>query len=596
MSHIVNAIYNGAFGGSGSGVEDGDSFSVSTSGSLTAQLSHNNDGTVSGTWSYVGSYTAVGALGSETGNVADTGQVSGTPGSLLFSASGGVFVNGNGQLSSDGSSLSFAAGWTVPGGGGSVTGSLSGSPSSTPTTTPTPTPTATPQKVDYVEGVIPLGFEMKPAGVAGMAAGNPLFPATNYDVVHQSPTVKPDIWRVIDAAGNYLELTSAERLLAVIEDYSKDQFKRLAPYFLAKAMLASDLFKSYNLSDAYVLSKKITGSIPEALDRISVWGDTIANLSNVYSHFSATGQLPSGVGAVGLDNWANELKNNASTFIASLLSGPTLGAVSTEEAKLITDTAIQGWELIINGLIDQAANTMGFGIQTTESYKFNIYTNEDYAGSQTYVRLAGGDLGDLLVGNEGDDLLLGGKGNDALLGGNGTDAAVFSGVRSDSTVQRTADGSYRVIGPDGSDTLQGIERLHFTNMSLALDLDGNAGKVARLLGAILGSSAWNNKQYIGLGLDILDKGSLSYQDLMQVALDTVLGSSASNGAVVNLLFQNLTGNSPSTADYNQFVSLLDNGSYTPASLAVAAAEHEINGTNIGLVGLAQTGLEYTPAG
>jgi len=43
-----------------------------------------------------------------------------------------------------------------------------------------------------------------------------------------------------------------------------------------------------------------------------------------------------------------------------------------------------------------------------------------------------------------------------------------------------------------------------------------------------------------------------------------------------------------------FADLLDNGTFTVGGLGVLAADTELNQTNIKLVGLAQTGLEYVP--
>ena len=38
--------------------------------------------------------------------------------------------------------------------------------------------------------------------------------------------------------------------------------------------------------------------------------------------------------------------------------------------------------------------------------------------------------------------------------------------------------------------------------------------------------------------------------------------------------------------------MIDNGTYTAAELAIIAADHSLNTTNIDLVGLSETGLEY----
>ena len=43
-----------------------------------------------------------------------------------------------------------------------------------------------------------------------------------------------------------------------------------------------------------------------------------------------------------------------------------------------------------------------------------------------------------------------------------------------------------------------------------------------------------------------------------------------------------------------FADLLDNGTFTVGGLGVLVADTELNQTNIKLVGLAQTGLEYVP--
>lgn len=75
---------------------------------------------------------------------------------------------------------------------------------------------------------------------------------------------------------------------------------------------------------------------------------------------------------------------------------------------------------------------------------------------------------DTLDGGTDNDTLVGGVGNDALAGGEGTDTAVFSGTSSQYIVagSKDANGRYTaftgISGPDGTDTLSGIEQLSFT--------------------------------------------------------------------------------------------------------------------------------------
>jgi Ca2+-binding RTX toxin-like protein len=87
-------------------------------------------------------------------------------------------------------------------------------------------------------------------------------------------------------------------------------------------------------------------------------------------------------------------------------------------------------------------------------------------------QILGGDGVDRLFGGDGDDELNGGAGNDILSGGEGRDWAVFSRYFADYTLS-FVDGTLTISGPDGVDTLTGIERLQFNGQAITLVLDGN---------------------------------------------------------------------------------------------------------------------------
>ena len=137
-----------------------------------------------------------------------------------------------------------------------------------------------------------------------------------------------------------------------------------------------------------------------------------------------------------------------------------------------------------------------------------------------------------------------------------------------------------------------IERLYFSDKSVALDISGNAGTTAKILGAVFGAAYVSNNQYVGIGLSYLD-GGMSYQNLMQLALNARLGAGFSHVAEVNLLYQNLVGVLPPAAALSYWVGTLTAGQFLQASLGVMAAEDNSNTANINLVGLAQTGIEYS---
>lgn len=192
-------------------------------------------------------------------------------------------------------------------------------------------------------------------------------------------------------------------------------------------------------------------------------------------------------------------------------------------------------------------------------------------------------------GYSGNDILRGLGGNDRLDGGEGIDTAVYSGSRGEHTIG--AGGASVTGGVSGADTLVSIERLVFDDVRLAFDLSGNAGTVARLLGAVFGASFVNNPGYAGIGLSLADSG-MSPAELAQLAIDVRLGANPSNAQLVDLLYTNVMGVVPDAGTRQYFVSFIEGGQYTQAGLAILAADSSFNATHIGLTGLAATGLAY----
>lgn len=179
-------------------------------------------------------------------------------------------------------------------------------------------------------------------------------------------------------------------------------------------------------------------------------------------------------------------------------------------------------------------------------------------------------------------------------GGAGIDTLIFDGARSNFSIAQTST-SISILdrtGAEGSVVATQIERLQFADIKVAMDITaGHAGTTAKILGAVFGKATVANPAYAGAGLSLLD-GGMTYQDLMKLALDVRLGSGATNTDVVNLLYNNVVGTVPSASELGVFVGLLDNGTYTRASLGVLAAETSLNAVNVDLVGLNNSGLAY----
>ena len=266
---------------------------------------------------------------------------------------------------------------------------------------------------------------------------------------------------------------------------------------------------------------------------------------------------------------------------------------SVVETSSVSGSATLGFKLglDLSGNIDKVIASISYTLGDN-------LENLDLAAGSGNLSGAGNALDNVLTGNEGNNTLTGGAGNDSLDGGAGIDSASYAGNRASFTLAQSGSGFTvtDATGAEGVDTVTGIERLVFADTKIALDITGgNAGTTAKILGAVFGaasvSSESYSKQYVGIGLGYLDGGT-SYQDLMLLALNERLGAGFSNADEVNLLYHNLVGALPSAADLDYWTGTLASGQFTQASLAVMAADHSLNTTNIDLTGLAQTGIEF----
>ncbi len=253
------------------------------------------------------------------------------------------------------------------------------------------------------------------------------------------------------------------------------------------------------------------------------------------------------------------------------------------------------------GRVDLAVlQDLGYQIKTYEGLP--LFELSDSAPNVT-----GTSASNTLYGNYQANVITGLGGNDTIDGGVGIDIAKFSaplGSTSNSnySVQKLNDSAWSVSykGPviaiypppitDGTDQLTNIERLQFTDKNVALDLNGNAGITAKILGAVFGKESLSNKNYVGIGLHFLDAG-WTYDNLAGLALDAA--GAKKNDQIVSLLWTNVIGTKPTDADKQPFIALLENG-MTAGALAHLAADTAFNTTNIDLVGLVQTGIEYVP--
>ena len=197
-----------------------------------------------------------------------------------------------------------------------------------------------------------------------------------------------------------------------------------------------------------------------------------------------------------------------------------------------------------------------------------------------------------------NDTFKGQPGTDLIDGGLGTDTVVYLGPLEQYTVNKSGN-RYIVSEPTGSDDtdyLTNIERLHFKYSKLALDVaNGPVADGAKLMGALLGPAFVKDKALAGIVIGLMDQNySAEFVATLGLATPLYLGMAGSSSHVdfVKHVFTNVVGRQPLANELNQYVGMLESGSATQASLAVMAANTDLNAARIDLVGLIQHGWEF----
>ena len=197
-----------------------------------------------------------------------------------------------------------------------------------------------------------------------------------------------------------------------------------------------------------------------------------------------------------------------------------------------------------------------------------------------------------------NDSFQGQPGTDFIDGGLGIDTVVYSGPVEQYTVNKSGN-RYIVSEPTGSDDtdyLTSIERLQFKNAKLALDIANSpVADGAKLIGALLGPSFVKDKALAGIVIGLMDQNySPEFVATLGLATPMFLGMAGSGSHVdfVKQVFTNVVGRPPLPQELSQYVGMLENGAATQASLAVMAANTDLNAARIDLVGLVQHGWEF----
>ena len=140
------------------------------------------------------------------------------------------------------------------------------------------------------------------------------------------------------------------------------------------------------------------------------------------------------------------------------------------------------------------------------------------------------------------------------------------------------------------------ERVVFADKAIAYDATGRAGDVYALLAAALGTADVTNA-YTGIGIYLADAGWTNKELATALLATDVYKTDAggvSNETFIKHVYKNVFGADATLAQVTDYTAWMQNSNLSQADVLVAASELAAFETTIGLVGLATTGIEYTP--
>ncbi len=225
------------------------------------------------------------------------------------------------------------------------------------------------------------------------------------------------------------------------------------------------------------------------------------------------------------------------------------------------------------------------------------------AGGDTLI---GGALNDIFLGQRGNDNLYGGAGNDVLWGGGGNDlldggggrdSAHFYGYAAQFTIVKDGTGFAlnKTLGVAiESATLRGIERVHFEDHAIALDIAGTGGQAYRLYRAAFDRVP--DAGGVGYWITQLDRGekldSVAQAFINSSEFQALYQGVSTNAGFVDKLYHNILHRAPEAAGLAYWSAALDKGLASKAEVLTLFSESTENQEAV--IGLIGNGFIFDP--
>ena len=249
-------------------------------------------------------------------------------------------------------------------------------------------------------------------------------------------------------------------------------------------------------------------------------------------------------------------------------------------------TASAGTGYVAGDTITILGSTLG-GVNTTNDLILTVATVGTGGKIATFGSVGTGRVGDGTV-----DIQV------AVAGTTGVDTYTMGGKSTEFVITKTATNIEldSTLSTNVEFNLADHERVVFTDKAVAYDAAGRAGDVYALLAAALGT-ADVTKAYTGVGIRLADSGWTNKELATALLATDVYKTDAggvSNETFIKHVYKNVYGTDATLTQVTDYTAWMTNNKLTQADVLVAASELAAFETTIGLVGLATTGIEYTP--
>lgn len=203
-----------------------------------------------------------------------------------------------------------------------------------------------------------------------------------------------------------------------------------------------------------------------------------------------------------------------------------------------------------------------------------------------------------IFGRGGADRLRGHGGDDYFDGGLGLDTVVYSAARARYEISAFGDRTLVIdpTGSDGRDLMSNIERLAFPDLSVAVDIDGTAGKATRLYQAAFNRAP--DPEGLGFWIHYMDRGasleSVSSWFMGSPEFLQMYGAAPSDEELIYRFYQNVLHREPDSEGLAFWLYILGAGIATRAGVLTGFSESPENYAQV--IGSLANGIPFIPLG